>query len=285
MKNKRRNTKIRHQSLTSVILSQVLMLALTITILFPLYYMTVNSFKEREQYVSDTLGVPEPVTADNYVDAFKGKNFLQWFANSTILAVCATAITMVIALLAAYAFAKMRFRGRDTLFRIMIPLMSIPPVAMIIPQFQLVSSFGMVNTLSSVIFIYCGLMLPMTIYMFRNFLISVPNAMLESARIDGCSRLRTLVSIVMPLATPAIITSSVVNVVWIWNELLIALVFLQRESLRTLIVGITLFRGRYTLNVPVIMAGLMAVTIPMIILYIFGQRKLVEGLLAGSIKE
>lgn len=277
--------KNKHRPLTARVISQVLMVILSITIMFPLYYMTVNSLKGHGQYVQDTLSIPAPITAQNYIEAFHGKNFGQWFLNSTILAVVSTAVTMVIALLAAYAFAKMEFRGRDTIFRIMIPLMSIPPVAMIIPQFQLISAMGLINKLSSVIFIYCGLMLPMTIYMFRNFLISVPNSMLESARIDGCSRLRTLVSIVAPLAMPAIITSGIVNIVWIWNELLIALVFLQRESLRTLIVGITLFRGRYTLNVPVIMAGLMVVTIPMVILYIFGQRKLVEGLLAGAVKE
>ena len=136
------------QPLLPRILSQIVMIAISLLILFPLYYMAVNSFKERGQYLSDTIAPPMPFTGQNYVDAFQGKNFGQWFLNSTILAIVATAITMVIALLAAYAFAKMRFRGRDMLFRLLIPLMSIPPVAMIIPQFQLISSLNMVNQLS-----------------------------------------------------------------------------------------------------------------------------------------
>jgi len=274
----------KNQSFVSKLLSQILMIIITFSIIMPLYFMFANSFKERSQYVRDALSLPAPFTLQNYIEAFRGKNFAQWFKNSIILTFCSAAVTMVIALLAAYAFAKMQFKGKRLLFRFIIPLMSVPPVAMIIPQFRMIKVLGMVNTLQSVIVIYTGIMLPMTIYMFRNFLIDIPDSLLEAARIDGCSRFMTLVKIVAPLSVPVIITSSVVNIVWVWNELLIALVFLQKESLRTLIVGITLFRGRFTLNVPVILAGLGIVSIPMIIVYIFAQKHLVEGLLAGSVK-
>jgi len=267
------------------VFAQVMMILLSLLIIFPLYYMITNSFKTHEQFVSDPIGWPSPLTLQNYIDAFKGKNFFQWFLNSTILTVFSALITAVVALLAAYAFAKMRFKGREKLFRLMIPLMSVPPVAMLIPQFQMVAALKLVNSYESVILIYSGLMLPMTIYLFRNFLVSIPDTILEAARIDGCSRFRILRSIMLPLAIPAVITASLVNVVWVWNELLIALVFLQKESLRTLIVGVTIFKARYTLNVPVIMAGLVVVTVPMLILYIFGQKRLAEGLLAGSVKE
>ncbi|HHW47754.1 MAG TPA: carbohydrate ABC transporter permease [Clostridiaceae bacterium] len=274
----------RNQSFISKLLSQILMIIMTFSIIMPLYFMFTNSFKERHQYVRDALSLPSPFTLQNYIEAFRGKNFVEWFKNSIILTFCSAAVTMVIALLAAYAFAKLHFKGKRLLFRFIIPLMSVPPVAMIIPQFRMIKTLGMVNTLQSVIIIYTGIMLPMTIYMFRNFLIDIPDSLLEAARIDGCSRFMTLIKIVAPLSVPVIITSSVVNIVWVWNELLIALVFLQKESLRTLIVGITLFRGRFTLNVPVILAGLGIVSIPMIIVYIFAQKHLVEGLLAGSVK-
>lgn len=125
----------------------------------------------------------------------------------------------------------------------------------------------------------------MTLYMIRNFLVSVPDSLLEAAIIDGCGSIRTLIYIIVPLSIPALITSTMVNIVWAWNELLISLVFLQKEKLRTLIVGITLFKGRFTLNIPVIMAGMAIATIPMILIYAFAQKYLVEGLLAGSIKE
>lgn len=264
--------------------SQVIMIFTSFMILFPLYFMLVNAFKTRDQYLFDPLGLPAPFTLQNFYDAFAGKDFLSWFANSIILSVSTVIITGIIALLAAYAFAKMEFPGRNLLFRMIIPMMSVSPVAMLIPLFRLISGMGMVNTLTSVILIYVGICLPLTVYMMRNFLLSVPNSLLEAARIDGCSRFGILVKIVMPLSIPSIITSGLVNLVWAWNELLIALVFLQKESLRTLVVGTTIFKSRYSLNVPVIMAGLVVVTIPMVIVYILGQKKLVQGLMAGAVK-
>ena len=166
-----------------------------------------------------------------------------------------------------------------------VPLMSVPPVVMIIPQFRIIKIFGLVNTRVSVILIYIGIMLPMTIYLMRNFMKTIPDSLLDAAKIDGCSRRKALTSIMVPLTVPALITSSLVNIVWVWNELLISLVFLQNEDLRTLMVGITLFKGRFTLNIPVIIAGLVIATVHIIIIYIFAQKYLVEGMLAGSVKE
>ncbi len=114
---------------------------------------------------------------------------------------------------------------------------------------------------------------------------TVPDSLLEAAEIDGCSKRKALTKIMIPLSVPALITSSLVNLVWVWNELLISLVFLQKEELRTLMVGITLFKGRFTLNIPVIMAGLVIATVPIVLIYIFAQKYLVEGMLAGSVKE
>ena len=178
-------------------LAQIIMILTSVMIIFPLYFMTINSFKTREQYLIDPVGLPNPFTLQNYVDAFAGKDFLLWFANSLILSLGAVALTMIVGLFAGYAFAKMKFRGRDALFSLIIPLMSVPPVAMLIPLFRTVVKLGMVNTLGSVIFIYCGLCLPMTVYMIRNFLLSVPDAILEAARIDGAGE----ISIVAPAAS------------------------------------------------------------------------------------
>lgn len=264
---------------------QIILITTTIMTLFPLYFMLANSFKTREQYLKDPVGFPNPFTLQNYIDAFKGKDFMSWFSNSLILTIGAVLLTMIIGIFAAYAFAKLKFKGKTVLFAFIVPMMSIPPVAMLIPLFKLVTALKMVNTLTSVIFIYCGICLPMTVYMMRNFLLSVPDSIIEAAKMDGCSDFRMLFSFILPLSVPAIITSGLVNFVWCWNELMIALVFLQKEKLRTLIVGTTIFKSRYTLNVPVIMAGLVVVTIPVVLVYIFGQKRLVEGITDGAVKE
>lgn len=267
------------------LIAQIPMIFLMIVIIFPLYFMTINSFKTHEEYVNNMIGFPEHFTIQNYIEAFEGKPFDQWIWNSFLLTVLATLLTAVIALLAGYAFAKMEFKGKKVLFQCIIPLMSVPPVAMLIPQFQMIKIMGLVNTRMAVILIYVGIMLPQTIYLMRNFMKTVPDSLIDAARIDGCSSYKALYKVMIPLSIPAVITSSLVNIVWVWNELLISLVFLQKENLRTLMVGITLFKGRFTLNIPVIMAGLVIATIPIILVYIFAQKHLVEGMLAGSVKE
>lgn len=268
-----------------IILQQLLLMVITISILFPLYFMFINAFKSREIFNQRPLWMFFNYTLNNFISAFKGKNFGLWFFNSTTITFFSVIISTFIALLAAYAFSCMEFKGRKILFKIIIPLMSVPPIAMIIPQFKLVTMLNLVNTRTSVVIIYIGLMLPFTIYIFRSFFVSIPKSLFEAAIIDGCTTLKILFAIVLPLSIPAIITSLMVNIVWIWNELLISLIFLQREDLRTLIVGITIFKSRFSLDVPVLMAGLIIATIPMIITYIFAQKYLTEGLIAGAIKE
>ena len=155
------------------IVSQLLMILLVVVIIFPLYFMTANSFKTHEEYVNNMAGLPQTFTVQNFVEAFRGKPFGQWFMNSLILTVAAVFITGIIALLAGYAFAKMRFKGKKVLFNMIVPLMSVPPVVMIIPQFRIIKILGLVNTRVSVILIYIGIMLPMTIYLMRNFMKTV----------------------------------------------------------------------------------------------------------------
>ena len=143
---------------------------------------------------------------------------------------------------------------------------------------------GLVNSLTGVIIIYSGLLIPFSVYLLVSFFRSLPTELFDAAAIDGCTNFDTLWRITLPLSTPAIVTLVVVNALFVWNELLIALVFLQSEELKTLMPGLTLFKGHFTLNEPLIMAGTLIATLPMILLYLFGQRLFVEGLTAGAVK-
>ena len=267
------------------IVMQLIMIVMCVVTLFPVYFMIINSFKLKDEFIINILGIPKNFTFQPFIDAFHGKNFPLWFINSVFITSVSCLITSIIALFAAFAFAKMEFKGRRRIFSMLIPLMSIPPVIMLIPQFKIMSSINLINNGWSVIILYIGIMLPLTIYLMRNYFITLPNALLEAAKVDGASPLRVIFHIILPLSAPVMFTAILVNAVWAWNELLIALVFLQKEELRTLIVGITIFKSRFSLNVPVIMAGLTIATIPVIFLYLFGQKYLIAGLLAGAVKE
>jgi ABC-type glycerol-3-phosphate transport system permease component len=250
----------------------------------PLYLMLSAAFRRQSDYLAGPLALPLHPTTDAFGEAL-GNGFLRWLGNSLIVAGASVAITLVLASLAAYAFSRLPFPGRSVTFTVMISLMAVPPIVMLIPLFELMSDLNLVNTYQAVIVIYAGLMLPFSTYLLTSFFNTVPRELLESAAIDGAGHLRTLLGIILPLAVPALVTLGVVNLLWAWNELLIALVLLQDDSMKTLMVGITVFQSHYNLDVPVTMAGLLIATLPIVAIYLAGQRYFVQGLAAGAVKE
>jgi ABC-type glycerol-3-phosphate transport system permease component len=261
---------------------QLGMLIMMLLILYPLFFIFNNALKTRDQYLANPSALATQPNLDNFLKVIQYPHLLDWFMNSLVLTSVSVGLCTLISIMAAYAFANMNFPGRDTLFNLITPLMVIPPIVMIIPMFVLFQKIGLINKLGGPIVIYAGLMLPFTIYLLRNFFITIPKEIQEAAIMDGCSSYQLLTKIDLPLSRPALVTSMLVNAVWVWNELLIALVFLQNEELRTLIVGIAAsLQKRFTLDVPALMAGLAITTLPMIVLYIFGQRALVRGLVSG----
>ena len=179
----------------------------------------------------------------------------------------------------------MIFEFRDSLFGMLLMLMIVPPVVMVIPLFKIMIAMGILNTYASVILIYTGLTLPFS---------DLPAGQLLPHRAGGDRRFgphRRLPgpsgaarASWCPVAAPAIITIVLVNALWVWNELLIAVIFLQRDELKTLMVGLTIFKSRYNLDIPVTMAGLALATIPMLALYFAGQKYFIRGMVAGAVK-
>ncbi|MCL5985658.1 MAG: carbohydrate ABC transporter permease [Actinobacteria bacterium] len=267
----------------SLLKHSIMIIAVLITI-YPIYFMIMTSFKTKMDYVTNKIGLPKEFILTNFTAAFEGKTFLIWFMNSVIMTVGSVIISTMIAAIAAYAFSRIRFIGKEKIFNFVISLMVIPPIVMVIPLFVVMVKMKLVNTYFGAIVIYTGLLLPFSIYLLRNFFITIPESIVESAMIDGCSRFKAFTKIVLPISAPALITLIIVNALWVWNELLIALIFLQRAELRTLMVGLSVFRGRYKIDQPVLMAGLFTATLPMLLLYLFGQRFFIRGLVAGSLK-
>jgi ABC-type glycerol-3-phosphate transport system permease component len=265
-------------------LRQFLLIGATLLALFPGFFMTVTAFKDSRSYLDNKLGLPWPLYFGNFAEALHGGKFFGWFANSVIFTVGSVLLSTAIAVLAAFALARMRFAGRDALFSLNVALMVVPPVVMLIPLFQLFSDLELINTYPGVILLYAGLTLPFSVYLLTNFFRSIPTELIEAAVTDGASDLRVLLQIVLPLSPPALVTLVITNALWVWNELLIALVFLPSDDMKTLMVGLTVFRSRYNLDVPVTMAGMLLASLPMLLIYLFGQRYFLRGLTAGAVK-
>jgi ABC-type glycerol-3-phosphate transport system permease component len=263
---------------------QAVFVFLTLTILFPFYYMLANSLKPRSEYSLDRTGLPDEPTAANYRNLIEDGSIATWYFNSVVLTAFSVIVGLAAAALAAYAFSRFEFRGGTLLYRLLISLIVIPPIVLILPLFVFAVRLGVVNMHAAAIVVYVGLSLPFSIFLLTSFFRTIPSELIDSARIDGASTLGILWRIVIPLAMPALVTLALVNALWVWNDLLVALVLLQDESLRTLQVGVAQFRSRFDVNIPAMMAGLVLASWPAILAYVLGQRYFVRGLLAGSVR-
>lgn len=263
---------------------QLVLVLSTVVALFPIYVMITAAFKDQGEFLDHPFSPPLDPSLRGFREALTSE-FGRWLLNSFVLTAGSVAVVLALASLAAWGFARWEFRGRDTLLGALVSLMVVPPVVLLVPLFVFGADLGWISTFRLVILIYVGLMLPFSIYLLTNFFRTIPSSLIEAAVVDGASSWSVFRRIVLPLSGAPLMTLAVVNTLWVWNELLIALVFLQDNSKKTLMVGITGFQSRYNLDVPVIMAGLAIATLPILLLYLFGQRFFVRGLAAGAIKE
>jgi ABC-type glycerol-3-phosphate transport system permease component len=261
----------------------VVLWAVTLAALLPGYVMVTGAFKSQADFARAPFAIPTSPTLHAFRTALSD-DFARWVLNSVILTAGSVAAVLVLAALAAWGFAQREFRGRETLLAALVSLMVVPPVVLLLPLFGMGSDLDLVGTYQYVILIYVGFMLPFSIYMLTNFFRTIPRPLIEAAIMDGASEFKVFRGVVLPLSAAPLITLAVVNTLWVWNELLLALVFLNDDTHRTLMVGITGFQSRNNLDVPTIMAGLSLASLPIVALYLFGQRFFVRGLVAGAIK-
>ena len=274
----------RHKFDSGLLIKHTVLAVAALSVLLPAYFMLVTAFKTQAGYSLNKSNFPSPLIIGNFITALRGGRFFLWFANSIILTIGSGMLAIIVSALAAFAFARMRFTGRNTMLTINTALMVIPPVVMLIPLFIFLASIRLISTYTGAILVYAGLVTPFSIYLLTNFFRTIPHEIIESALLDGASSFGVLVRIVLPLSGPALVTLIVVNSLWVWNDLLIALVLLPQDNLRSLMVGITVFGSRYNNDVPVAMAGMLLASIPMVVLYLFGQKYFIRGLVAGAVK-
>jgi ABC-type glycerol-3-phosphate transport system permease component len=265
-------------------IQQMLLIGGSIVALFPLWFMGWSALRRQPDYMAAPLGWPNAFTLDNFRAAF-GEDMGRWIVNSTIVTAGSVLLVSLVCVPAAYAFVRLPFRGSGLLLKLFIFLMVIPPIVMLLPLFSLMTTLGRVNHFDAVIVAYAGLMFPFSVFLMVRFIEGIPHELYEAAIVEGASHGRILWSIVLPLVRPALLTLGIVNALWAWNELLIAVVMLQSEKSRTLQAGLALLKGKNTMDIPLVMAGAMISAIPLLLLYFFGQRFFMSGLLAGAIKE
>jgi ABC-type glycerol-3-phosphate transport system permease component len=263
---------------------QVVLIAVSVVMIAPIYFVAVTAFKTSRDYGTRPWSLPASPTLDAFRTAFERGDLILWFRNSVIVSFGAVLVVTVLALMTAYAIHGMRFRGRTLLRRTFIMLMMVPPIILVIPLFVLFARMGLINSFPGVILVFCGLLIPFSVFLFVSFFDALPQEIVEAATLDGAGRFAILWQIVVPLALPAVVTQLLVNLLFVWNELLVVLIFLQSDERKTLAAGITVFQGRFFRDTPLVMAASVIVAVPMVLVYLVGQRAFIRGLTAGSLR-
>jgi multiple sugar transport system permease protein len=261
-----------------------LLIVSSILMIIPFYWSVSTSLKlEQNVFSNPPQWIPDPVTLENYIHVLTRIPFPRYFANSVIVALITTLGHVFFDTLAAYAFAKLKFPFRDQIFFIMLLALMVPFQVNLIPLYKIMATLHWTDT-------YLALIVPnltsiFGIFLMRQFMLTIPNELLDAARMDGCSEFGVFRKVALPLALPGIATLIIFTFMGSWNDFLWPRIVTNSEKLFTLPVGLAQLQMKNTSNVAQIMAGTVLTALPMIIVFLFMQRQFIEGMTAGALKE
>ncbi len=274
----------RVQAVGNQVLVYVVLLGLLGFALAPLVLAWFTAFKTGEQLIFNPFGPPIPPHLDNLVQAWTVGRFNVYFRNSLIISISDVILMLIIAPLAGYAFGRMQFPGQRVLLFLFLGGLTITVTAIIIPLYLIMRDFRLLNTYGSVIVADVTLAAPFFIFMMRAFFKDLPGELDDAARIDGCSEFGSFWYVMLPLAKPGLLTVALLEFLWSWNDLLLRLVFLTNDELRTLTVGMLFYQGRFSVDYGLMAAGVLIISVPVILMFLVFQRSFVQGLTGGAVK-
>lgn len=250
----------------------------------PYYFMVLTGFKQQFELLTESIwALPKSPTMANYINVLTGKFFI-FFKNSVLVVGVSVFLILAVSAMSSYVFARIKFRLNTSIFGLIIAGMAIPVHVTLIPVYLLTNKMGLYDNLMALVGPYVALNIPMSVFILTEFMRDIPKELEESARIDGCGPRMTFFRIILPLSKPGLVTLAIYNAVFLWNEFIFVLVLTQSTDKRTLPLGIWEYQGQYAANIPAIMALLTLSSLPMILAYLFGQDKLIKGMMAGAIK-
>jgi raffinose/stachyose/melibiose transport system permease protein len=257
---------------------------LTVFALGPLVIMAFNSLKSPADFGRNPLGLPQVPVWDNYPNAWESGNFATTLRNSSLLVAGTVAGELLLSGLAAYGLARLKLPGANLITVYLLVVSSLPTQLFLVPLFYLWRILGLVNSLLGVILIYIALNAPFAIFLLRSYIVQIPADFDDAARVDGASEFQVFAQIVLPLTWPAFLTVGLVVALSVWNEFLIATVFLTRPELSTVITSYYNFSTRFSRDWGLTSAAAMMMTVPIVVIFLLLQRRFIEGLTQGGLK-
>ena len=264
----------------------VFLILVCIYCLIPFAWMLSTSLKtEAEAFRIPPTWIPLEPTIDSYIGIWVRKNFGIYFLNSTIISLATAILSTFFGALAGYGFSRFLFRGRKFLIGFFLATQMLPGVLLVGPYFKILSRFGLYDTRTGLIIAFLTICLPFSTWMMKGFIDKVPVELDQSAMVDGCSRIGLFFKIVLPIVAPGMVATILFAFLLAWGDLLWALCLTSSENMITVTLGIARTVGEFRIIWPMLMAGSLVGGMPAILLYIFLQRLLVQGLTAGAVKE
>ncbi|MDQ0229245.1 carbohydrate ABC transporter permease [Metabacillus malikii] len=251
---------------------------------FPFLYMLSTSLKTQSHFFEEPFKLFSSFNLANYETVFN-MGLTRYFFNSILVSTVAVIAVMIIASLASYPLSRMNFKINKVVFLLFISGMMLPIHATLIPIFKLSQSFGVFDTLWALLGPYIAFSLPISIFILTQFMQEIPKSLEEAAKMDGCSHFGIFWRVILPMLTPALMTVLIYNFIHLWNEFIFALVLLSSPENMTLPLGLQDFKGEFSVNIPGLMAALTLASLPILVVYLFSQEKVVKGLAGGAVKE
>lgn len=250
----------------------------------PLVWQFLTSLKPNAQITSLPPLLPASLTPEHYISIFTGTRLLKIITNSAAVALLSTILSLAIGSLAAFGLAKLRVRYKGLILLFVLSASMFPPIATVSPLYLIIRALGLRDTWLALILAYTSFSLPLSIWILTNFFRQIPDEIYRAARVDGCGPLQAFTKVMLPLAAPGIITAAILVFIFAWNEFLFALTFTVTPASRTVPVAIALFPGLHEIPWGEIAAASIVATVPLVLLVLVFQRRIVEGLTAGAVK-
>ncbi len=276
-------------NMVSRVLFYLLVLVILVYTIFPFYWAFRSSIVPRQElFATPVTYWPSSPTFENYREVFRNSVFLRALLNSTIVAGSVTVLSLVIGAFGSYALGRIKFRGRTPILYLVLSMTMFPQIAVLGSLYNMINRFGLYNSLSALILTYMIFTLPFTVWVLTNFFKAMPNELEEAAYVDGATPFQTFYKVLLPLAAPGLVTTGLLAFIAAWNEFLYALSFTQSPEKRTVPLAIYTFSpqtgGGFEIPWGPMMAGTVVITVPLIVLVLIFQRRIMAGLTAGAVK-
>jgi ABC-type glycerol-3-phosphate transport system permease component len=246
--------------------------------------MIFGSLKDDQDFYNNVWGPPEKLNFINYLSAWIRANLTQKYLNTIFVTLMFLAILIPVNACAAYPIARLSFKGRKMMYMYLLVGVMIPVGVLAMPSFSVAVKLRLINSLPGLVFFYIAQAIAFGVFLMRSFFISLPASLEDAALIDGCGRFKCFLYIILPLAKPGIMTQVIYSGLTVWNEYLLASLFIRSAGKQTLPLGLSVFVNQYNVYYPELFAALVLVTLPMVAVYIVGQKLFIEGITAGAVK-